>query len=342
MTAGFETQCAAPTVAALVQTTQVALQTTVADANAEATAGAADLAAEAARAHATQAALQTTVADANAEATAGAARARATQAALQADLATLETDADHVHGQLDAAGATQAAASAALAATLEAETAHGTTFAETLDAASTRVYVLEQTATPAAAQLVTLEAALEAVQTDLYEYLAALPTATPTVRFTHLPPPTGTPPVSIGDVYEHSSGYFQIASLEGWPVGETSDGVTWINYDLRAVVHAFYTRFDTPPNRLQLFGYAAGQLDKGFASYDGYEVTGIDFAGDPLVMEFALWDEGYKYISRQWFGVDEDVGWFLRIVVPDNYPDLLDYLGEILLPTYRVFPGTAD
>jgi hypothetical protein len=159
------------------------------------------------------------------------------------------------------------------------------------------------------------------------------------------PPPSGTPQVRLGPAYFHPSGYFEIAPPLGWTLNEATEGgvasASWIGSAERAVVHAFTRRFGAPLTHDQLVGYIEDEFGTGFNNYDDHTVLARDYGSDPVTVDFSVSLEGLNFTSREWAGSEENIAWVLRIVVPGNYPELLDRLGELILPTYRVYPDAG-
>ncbi|MBN1287829.1 MAG: hypothetical protein JXB47_20690 [Anaerolineae bacterium] len=154
-------------------------------------------------------------------------------------------------------------------------------------------------------------------------------------------PAPGTPAsdVELGLPFTHPSGAFEITPPRDWAQHDASAeaiyGSAWISNELLAVVHTFTTRVAQPDDWLN---FVQSEYPAGFSEYEDYTVAGVDYESDPITIDFLARLEGLDYLAREWAGVDEDVVWVLRIVTPANYPALLDYLGETILPTFKVHP----
>jgi hypothetical protein len=270
--------------------------------------------------------------------------AQATQDALRTAVAALEDQADRMGEQVEGAIAAQEAAGSAAAATLTTDILRYRELVEALKQADARLDAWQSIATPEAAQQATLAAAVAVLQTEVRYTLTPLPTYTPTPFLTFVPPPEGTPQVSFGPLYTHPDGGFEIRPPAEWTISEGHDSAAWINGGLHAIAHAFLARFEEGRllNRFEVLLYVYDSLDEGYANFDSYTLTGFDTACYPMTMDFDVYDEGFAYISRQWFGYEGNVIWCLRIIVPANYPALLEYLGDNMLPTYHVHPDGDD
>ncbi len=287
-------------------------------------------------AYAAQAAAQASLATAAGRAIATEqARARATQADLQTAVAVLATQAADAGQQRDALQATGAAQATSVAAALMTATAHIDELADGLGEAGAQLEDLQGTVTP-------LAGTIEALQTETYNLaLTPAPTATLTPWMTFIPPPTGTPPINFGPLYRHSSGVFKIMPPAGWTERTGEVEVTWTSpNNWFTVIHVFYEAYG-PDVLLHRFGvllYAFATADHSFEQYDSYRITGFDPQADPMTMDFEVYSGNQPYRARQWFGFQENIIWFVRVVVPASYPELLDYLGERLVATLEVYP----
>lgn len=285
----------------------------------------------------------------------------ATQAALQASLAALAGD----FVTAEAAHATQAAAAGRAVATEQArleavQSDLGTAIAtlaaqvadvghrhETLQAYEAREAewgnMILATATAHIHYLAATAAALQTETTNLALTPAAPVTPTPWLTF--VPPPTGTPPVSFGPLYTHPSGRFKILPPSGWTERTEAVDAIWISGDWLSVVHVITDAYG-PEARLHRFGVLLRVftgLDHGFAQYHSYRVTGFNARSDPMTIDLDVVTHNQQpYLARQWFGFCGDVVWIVRVVVPANYPTLLDYLGEHLVATLEVYPTSPD
>ncbi len=166
--------------------------------------------------------------------------------------------------------------------------------------------------------------------------------ASPTSTFPT--PPPGTPSVPLAPApYVHETGYFQINPPEGWRLTDSTTGevvsASWVGQ--QSVVHAFVRIFDAPLVRDELIEYVQTEFGGGFGNYDDYTVVNQNYDEEPLRIDFEVALQEQGYLAREWAGAEENLAWVLRIVVPDNYPALLGYLGERVLPTYHIYPDAV-
>ncbi len=155
-------------------------------------------------------------------------------------------------------------------------------------------------------------------------------------------PPEGTPDLPFDALFTHPSGYFAIMPPLGWKYQEASAddifGAAWIDTSQQGVVHAFVKQFDDTVDKDQFLEFIEREYPSGFHKYEDYMVTSRDYDSTPAILEFEVVFDGLTYKAREWAGFDQNLVWVLRILVPENYPALLDYLGTHVLPSYEVAP----
>lgn len=171
------------------------------------------------------------------------------------------------------------------------------------------------------------------------------PSGTTTPVFPTPAPGTPSTDVQFDAPFVHPSGYFEIIPPSGWTLRDASaediQGSAWIGNELLAVVHTFVKHTGQPGDREAWVNFVKSEFPSGFGNYEDYMVTEADYEGETITINFSARFEGLEYIAREWSGMQEDVVWVVRIVTPANYPALLDYLGEHILPTLKVYPDAV-
>ncbi len=119
----------------------------------------------------------------------------------------------------------------------------------------------------------------------------------------------------------------------------------FINYLINSVVAVYAEK----PSSLRLNGiqdasayFNARYFDNSWANYSGgYTETSRRIAGDHLIIEFKLRDQGKDYVARQVSRLDK--GWLLtlRMTVQDNDSELLNRLDQKLTPGFTFYPEVA-
>ncbi len=146
--------------------------------------------------------------------------------------------------------------------------------------------------------------------------------------------------------YFHSSGAFSIPHLVGWDLpgqgGEESTdpsqgggtlsraGATFINSNVLSVVHIFAEN-DPKGTEKTLADldkyYDKANLTAAWTNFTGgYKETGRRTEGDQFVIDFQLFLTGNTYLARQISRFDHNWLIVIRLVAPDNNPQLLDQL----------------
>ncbi len=178
-------------------------------------------------------------------------------------------------------------------------------------------------------------------------------------------PPGGTSVVS-DYTYFHTSGLMSLPHLVGWDpaaqaAGQSSEqrieapstpategasqlslvGVTFINSAALSVVHAFaeHDPGRKAQNLQQLDGYYdKNNLDQAWQNFTGgWKELNRGINGDLFVINFELYLSGNTYLGRQITRFDNDWMLVLRLVTPNNNPQLLDQLQSAVMPKYRVW-----
>ncbi|MEP7286271.1 MAG: hypothetical protein ABI947_10940 [Chloroflexota bacterium] len=170
----------------------------------------------------------------------------------------------------------------------------------------------------------------------------------PTVTFPDVP--SGGTPVISDYTFFQSSGVFSLPHLEGWdlatPTGEettgTRAGATFINGKTLSVVHAFVEKDparkeNTVPD-LDKY-YTKENLDGAWSNFTGgWKELNRRVDGNLFVINFELYLDNNTYLGRQVSQINGDWLVVLRLVAPNNNPQLLDTLQNTVLPKYQFWP----
>jgi hypothetical protein len=149
--------------------------------------------------------------------------------------------------------------------------------------------------------------------------------------------------VELGALYVHPSGLFEIIQPQDWEIASEDDEPASANWNgPSSVMHAFASRQSEPVNHDQLAAFVQDEFVNGLSSYDDYTVISRDYGSDPVVVDFEAVFEGVNYTVREWAGAEDDLIWVLRVVVPASNLAQLDFFGENILPTFRVYPGAVS
>jgi len=168
-------------------------------------------------------------------------------------------------------------------------------------------------------------------------------------------PPGGTP-IVVNGTFFHPTGLFSVVQVTGWdrpgekpdetiiPSGNatlTRAGTTFINTSAASVIH---TLVESDPQKpvskledLKDF-FNKENLDAAWALYKGgWTETGRRIDGDAYVIDFNLSHNNQTYMAQQLTKLNN--GWMmtLRLVVPNNNPDLLSKLRAAVLPTFHLW-----
>jgi hypothetical protein len=197
-----------------------------------------------------------------------------------------------------------------------------------------------------------------ATPTDTPGILTASP-AVPTVVFPTVP--AGGTVVMPSGTYLHPSGLFSIPRLLGWDAAANAEqtsppngvsqatevGNTFINGTLLSVVHAYV---NTDPTRKIGTGqdldkyWDSKQLDSAWSNFKGgYKELNRTLTSDNISkINFELYLDGKTYLARQVARMQDDWMMVLRLVVPNNNPDLLDKLENAIVPKYHLWKAEAS
>jgi hypothetical protein len=173
----------------------------------------------------------------------------------------------------------------------------------------------------------------------------------PSPRPTELvfPTPDPDPQLDGEPPYIHSSGYFQTFRPAGdnWLIdegGAVSAGTTLkvvIQSPQRLVViHNYiqpgvnYQSLDSLNTDFLTPEHFAG----AWADYEGWQETNRTVSADRIIVDMELNSEGKTYLNRSTYWLEADQLFVSRLVVPSNYPALLDLLQERVMATFKPYP----
>ncbi len=192
----------------------------------------------------------------------------------------------------------------------------------------------------------------------------------PTVAFPTVP--AGGNPVVADYTYFQSSGLFSLPHLVGWDLAPASGGagaeekieaqptaegtpvgtpvpgsqisrvgVTFINSTLLSVVHAFAERDPerqvASVNDLDKY-YDKNNLDGAWKNFTGgWKELNRGASGDQYIVNFELYLDSNTYLGRQISHLNGDWLMVLRLVVPNNNPQLLDTLQNNLASHFTLW-----
>jgi hypothetical protein len=170
-------------------------------------------------------------------------------------------------------------------------------------------------------------------------------------------PPGGTP-VNISGTYVHPSGMFSVSRVQGWelanpspeelvePIGtvrETRMGTMFSGQ--ASVIHTYVEHSENiPVNDLPALDayFNQAKLDSGWTGYDGWAELNRTTNDNKLIINFEVYYSGKTYLARQITRLQEGNGrqWIMvvRLVVPNNNPDLLNKLEEVYTTSFRLWP----
>lgn len=189
--------------------------------------------------------------------------------------------------------------------------------------------------------------------------LTATPTdsGSPTIPAVVFPtvPPAGTP-IEVDYTAFQSTGLLSLPHIVGWdaapqgaeetalPSGSfriTRAGITFINGTAYSVVHAFVERDpDRKTSTVQDLDkyYTKDILDGAWKNFTGgYKELERHVAGDMFIINFELYLSTNTYLGRQVSRLNGDWLMTLRLVAPNNNPQLLDALQNTIMPKYRLW-----
>ncbi len=184
----------------------------------------------------------------------------------------------------------------------------------------------------------------------------AVATDAPTV--TSPPVMTDFTSIKFDDDYLHPSGLFSVAQPTGWiPGQETSkpDGVeiTMNNGALLSVIQSSVQIAPTVVPDLDAVNelYTQATLNSSWSNYSRYAETGLNYRetsrtrdDNKLTIDFELKNtRGQIFVARQVAWWDTDWVYSIRVVTPDNQIELLKYMMDNLVASFkpnRIFAGT--
>ncbi len=182
------------------------------------------------------------------------------------------------------------------------------------------------------------------------------PTNAPTV--TSPPVITDFSTIKFDTDYLHPTGMFSVAEPTGWIPGQqttNSSGVeiTMNNGDLLSVVQSSLQVQPAPIPNLDAVDamFTSATLNSSWSNYSRYADTGLNYReqsrsreDNKLIIDFELKNSrGQIFVARQVAWADEDWVYSIRVVTPDNQINLLKYLVENLVKSFkpnRIFAGT--
>jgi hypothetical protein len=199
--------------------------------------------------------------------------------------------------------------------------------------------------------------------------ITAVPTtpSIPTVVFPTVAPEGNK--VAADYTYFQSSGLISLPHVAGWDLasggGENAEekieaaptvenatalpntqisrvGVTFINGQLLSVIHAFAEKDpDRKVASVQDLGayYDAKNLQAAWLNFKGgFKELNRTTSGDMYIINFELYLENNTYLGRQISRLNGDWLMVLRLVAPNNNPQLLDQLQEVVATRFDLWP----
>jgi hypothetical protein len=192
------------------------------------------------------------------------------------------------------------------------------------------------------------------------------PESTATLDPLSLPFPTVPPngfPVVISEAYFHPTGLFSLPKLEGWdkPPATGTDqpeevrvpatandlrraGVTFTSSSTGSVIHAFVEQDPlTELGNVQAFDklYTTENLNSAWTKYTSWRELERHVEGDLFVINFELRYNEQTYLGRQISRLDHTWNVVLRLVTPNNDPQLMEDLQRVLVAGFQFYPRAA-
>ncbi len=184
--------------------------------------------------------------------------------------------------------------------------------------------------------------------------LNQVPTPEPTVAPTLTLPPQllDFSGITFGQDYLHPSGLFSIAQPTGWTIGQQTTeannaDVSMNNADLLSVIQSSVQINPTPIQSLDQLDaiYTKSLLDASWSNYRNPRETARVRGENQLTLDFELQNARQQtFLARQVSWWDTDWIYSVRVVVPENQIDLLKYMIDELVKTFkpnRIFAGQA-
>jgi hypothetical protein len=184
----------------------------------------------------------------------------------------------------------------------------------------------------------------------------AAPTDAPTP--TYPPPITDLSTISLSGSYLHPSGLFSVAQPTGWipgsPVTNANGAeITMNNVNQLSVIQDSLQISTEPITNLDQLDalYTTATLNESWSNYRRDPQTGLNYRetgrrreGDQLILDFELTTSRQQtFLARQVAWTDGQWVYSVRVVAPENAVDLLRYLIDNIIPTFKankVFVGT--
>lgn len=182
----------------------------------------------------------------------------------------------------------------------------------------------------------------------------ALPTAAAGNIFPEVP--AGGVPINVEGFYMHPSGLYSLPKISGWerpadqpeetvsPFGDsaiTRAGATFINNSWASVAHAFVeddpTRNFTSPRDLDGY-YDNARLAEAWVRYTGgWKEISRRIENDALIIDTEMYFENQTYLGRQISRLQGRWLMVLRLVAPNNNPNLINQLQAVYVPGFRLW-----
>ncbi len=174
---------------------------------------------------------------------------------------------------------------------------------------------------------------------------------------TEVPIPTFPPPlddlsaITFDQDIVHPSGLFSIAQPPGWlPLAPVSSSTTTTtpelnlnNSDRSSIIQAVVQSAGSIGSLEQLDDYYTSDiLRQSWSAYSSWRELTRRQENDKLIIDFELTNRlGQTFVARQESWLED--GWLyrLRVITPDNAPDMLKYLMDNLEPTFQLNPALA-
>lgn len=160
-------------------------------------------------------------------------------------------------------------------------------------------------------------------------------------------PEAGGPQLALGESVMQANGLFQIAVPEDWTVVNNQ----WLPQEARArisfnsssrlsVIDALVDTGVNFPNAQALADdyLTTDYFMQEWFSYSSATESARRVSDERIVIDFDLTANTLSYLGRQISWLEGDWLHSLRLVVPDNYPALLDALEAQVLPTFISYP----
>lgn len=179
--------------------------------------------------------------------------------------------------------------------------------------------------------------------------LTPQPTTAPSPTFP--PPVTDFSTIQFNQDVLHISGLFSLAQPTGWVAGQqtsnpTGAELTMNNADLLSVIQASVQVAAVPLANLDALDaiYTKQALDASWSNYRNPRETARTRENDRIIIDFELKNARQQtFLARQVSWYDTDWIYSVRVVTPENQINLLKYVIDNLIPTFkpnRIFAGT--